>query len=132
MNLSELVAGKKANDIPYAQTLQQQESSILKGFYEYQKKQQEELAAYNETTADDINKAKKASRFLIQPAANQNINNNTDASLLEAATSNTKDVTYKFQSKDIVTETKEYNLKTSNIKTDIKERKQLIKSLINL
>lgn len=115
MNLSDLVAGKKANDAPYAQSLEQRESSIIKGFLEYQKKQQEELAAYNETSAEDINKAKKASRFLIQPAANQNINTYADDSLLEAATSNTKDVTYKFQSKDVVTDTKEYNLKTTNI-----------------
>ena len=55
--LSDLVVERRnTSNAPYSQNEQQKESSFLKEFYEYQKKQQEELAAYSQTSVADIGK----------------------------------------------------------------------------
>ena len=116
--LSDLVVERRnTSNAPYSQNEQQKESSFLKEFYAYQKKQMEELAAYSETSATDINKAKIAGRYLLQPAANVNLFKSGEAELQTATPSSSKDVSYAdLKTQNIELSQPQYDLKTQNIK----------------
>ena len=118
--LSDLVVERRnTSNAPYSQNEQQKESSFLKEFYEYQKKQQEELAAYSQTSVADINKATITGRYLVQPAINTNSFDNSDNGLLAANPSNSKDISYEdLKTRDIQLDSKEYNFKTATVTLD--------------
>lgn len=113
MNLRDLVGGTKSSE-PYAQTQEQRESGYLKEFLEYQKQQQEEAAAYSLTSQADINRVQKDSRYLIQPATNQNKVIDSQNTLVPSETSFTKDKDYNFQSLEFKTTSKEYEFNIQN------------------